>query len=60
MIERDARIQINKPGGTAGKGSKTYRITLPNTWIQQIGITEEDRAVTLKLTEDNKILIEKK
>lgn len=60
MIERNSKIMIAKPGGTAGKGSKTYRITLPNAWMQQLGIKEDDREVIIKLTDDNKIVIEKK
>lgn len=44
---RTARISINKKGGTAGKDSIGYRVILPNTWMQQMGISEENREVIL-------------
>lgn len=42
-----------------GKGTYTNRISLPKTWIAQMGITKEEREVIVKF-EDNKIIIEKK
>ena len=51
-------IMINKAGGTAGKNSVNYRISLPADMIKELGITEEDRTVIVKC-EDKKIIIEK-
>ena len=38
---RNHKIAIGKPGGTAGIGSKNYRISLPTSWMKEMGITEE-------------------
>lgn len=51
-------IMINKAGGTAGKNSVNYRISLPANMVKEIGISDEDRAVIVKC-EDKKIIIEK-
>lgn len=47
METRTAKIIINTPGGTASKGSKTYKISLPTSWIEQLGIDSADRNVEL-------------
>lgn len=52
--ERKARIIFNK----SGAGNITPRITLPATWIKQLGLDIEHREVTIQLI-DNKIVIEK-
>lgn len=55
---RNCKITIGKPGGTASKGAKNYRLSLPTNWIKEMGITEEDRNV--KITFDGeRIAIEK-
>ena len=51
-------VMINKAGGTAGKNSKNYKISLPADMVRKLGVTEEDRAVILSC-EDGKIVIEK-
>ena len=55
---RKAKIQMRNPGGNASKGAKTYSMTLPAKWMQEIGITEENRVVTLSF-DGKKIIIEK-
>lgn len=40
-------IMFAKAGGTAGKNSKLYRLSLPAGMVKELGVTEEDRAVTL-------------
>ena len=57
--KRKAKVMVASPGGTASKTSKTYRITLPNNWVRDMGITEDDRDVNISFTDDKKILIEK-
>ena len=45
--------------GKGGSGSTTTRLTLPITYIKQLGITPEERDVIVELDED-KIIIKKK
>lgn len=58
MEERKAKIIFNKSGGSSGKNSITNRVTLPTTWIKEMGITLEDREVNLTY-ENDRIIIEK-
>lgn len=55
MEERKAKISFNK----SGRGSITTRLALPITWLRQLGVSQEDREVTI-CHEDNKITITKK
>lgn len=55
----DRNIIISQAGGNAGKGAKGYKISLPAAMIREIGITPNDRAVTVRV-ENGKIIIEKK
>jgi len=57
MEQRDANLIIGKSGGTAGKGSKTYKISLPSSWIKQLALTEDNRSVKL-VFDGEKITIE--
>lgn len=56
MVKRN--IMINKAGGTAGKNSVNYRLSLPADMVRAIGVNEDDRGVLLRL-EENRIVIEK-
>ena len=47
MEKRLAKVSISAAGGTAGKGAKTYKLTIPSTWIAAMGITKDDREVEL-------------
>lgn len=47
-MQVNRNIMINKAGGTAGKNSKLYRISLPADMVRALGVTEEDRAVILE------------
>ena len=58
MEERIAKVSFNKSGGTARGTAITNRITIPTSWIKELGITEDDRQVKLRLI-DNKIVVEK-
>ena len=55
---RILRCLINKAGGNSGAGSKTYRTTLPATWMKELGASEHDRE--LELTFDGEKIIIKK
>ena len=52
------RCLINKAGGNSGAGSKTYRTTLPATWMKELGVSEHDRE--LELTFDGEEIVIKK
>lgn len=41
--ERNMRLIIVKAGGTAGKNSLTYKISLPSKWVKEMGFSLEDR-----------------
>ena len=58
MEERQAKVSFNRSGGTAKGTAITNRVTIPTSWIKEMGITEENREVKLVI-EDNKIIIEK-
>ena len=47
MKTRNAKLIINKSGGTASEKSKTYRVTIPNSWVEQLGISEDNREIEL-------------
>lgn len=47
MMQAKRNIIIQKAGGTAGKNSKNYRISLPADMIRELGVTEDDRSVIL-------------
>ena len=47
MKKRAGKIIIQAPGGTAAKGSCTYKLSLPTSWIKEMGISENDRQVDL-------------
>lgn len=46
--ERKMRVMVNKVGGNAGSTSVNYRVSLPNTWVQELGISKDDREVTMR------------
>ena len=48
MEKKTLKINWNKPGGTASKNAKpTAKVSLPSTWMQEMGITEDDREVSV-------------
>ena len=50
METRKAKMIINKSGGTASSHGKTYRVTIPNSWIEQLGIDEKTARLSYALT----------
>ncbi len=58
MEKRKRRLMINKAGGTAGKNSVNYRISLPAPWIKSMGLSKEDRDLELQF-DGEKIIIKK-
>lgn len=51
-------IIFNKAGGNSGKNTMNYKISMPADMVRALGITKEDRSVTLELLND-KIEIKK-
>lgn len=47
MEKRTAKVNISAAGGTAAKGSRTCKITLPTTWLEAMGISESQRELEL-------------
>ena len=42
---RKLKIHVGKVGGNSGSTSKHFRISLPNKWVKEMGITPEERTV---------------
>jgi hypothetical protein len=57
MEQRDANLIIGTSGGTAGKGSKTYKLSIPSSWVRQLALTEDNRSVRL-IFDGEQILIQ--
>ena len=57
MVERN--IIMGKAGGTAGKNSVNYKISLPAEMVKKLGVTQDDKSVLVDFV-DGKIIIEKK
>ena len=55
---RSRKIMINKAGGSAGKESVNYRISLPAPWMHEMGINEDNKDVEITF-KDGKIIISK-
>lgn len=51
-------IMINKAGGNSGANTKNYRVSIPADMIRELGVTEDNRSVTLTF-QNGKIIIEK-
>ena len=48
MEKRIVNVIIQAPGGTAAKNSSTYKLSLPSSWVNEMGISEENRQVEMK------------
>lgn len=59
MENRLAKISIGAAGGTAGKGAKTYKLTIPSAWIAALNIAEDDREMELTF-DGEKITVSRK
>lgn len=56
MVERN--IIMGKAGGTAGKNSVNYKISLPAEMVKELGVTQEDKSVLVSF-DGKRICIEK-
>ena len=46
-MEVKRNIMINKAGGHSGANTKNYRVSIPADMIRELGVTEDNRSVTL-------------
>lgn len=56
MEKRLAKINISAAGGTAAKGAKTCKVTLPTAWVETMGLDPARREVELSF-DGNQILL---
>lgn len=54
--KRNLKVSFTK----SGAGSTTNRITLPTTWIREMGITEDEKEVEVELDKVTKVISIKK
>ena len=60
MEQRDANLIVGKAGGTSGKNAKTYKISIPSSWIHDLDLSEENRSITLAYDGEQIIIKPKK
>lgn len=56
---RELKIMFNKSGGTASKNSYSPKISIPKSWLDDMGITLDEREIIASY-ENKKITIKKK
>ena len=47
MEMRSGKVTVSRAGGTAGKESKTYKLSLPSAWVNAMGLAEHGGRVIL-------------
>ena len=47
MERRIAKLNISSAGGSASSGSKTCKVTLPTSWVEEMEINRDHRDVEL-------------
>ena len=47
MEMRSGKVTVSRAGGTAGKESKTYKLSLPSAWVNAMGLSEHGGRVIL-------------
>lgn len=52
MEKRQGKVNISAAGGTATAGAKTCKLSLPTSWLTQMGIDESNRSVELAFDGD--------
>jgi len=55
-MKAERNIIIAKAGGTAGKDSVNYKVSLPAEMVKALGVTPEDKSVTLEYGKDEIII----
>ena len=41
-----AKLIVGKAGGTAGKDSKTYKVSVPSKWVAELGLTDRKMEIS--------------
>ena len=59
MEKRFAKANISSAGGTAAKGAKTYKVTLPTSWMDALGIRSDSRELEFSF-DGNQIIISRR
>lgn len=52
MERRTGKVIISSVGGTAAAGAKTYKVSIPSSWIKKMGIDENNRNIELAFDGD--------
>lgn len=52
MERRTGKVIVNSAGGTAARGAKTYKVSVPSSWIKKMGIDENNRNIELSFDGD--------
>lgn len=67
METRNTKLIIGAAGGTAGKNSKTYKISIPSKWVNEMALDKgsvelvfDGRCITVKGYEDAAVFVENK
>ena len=47
MEKRYGKLIASYAGGTAAKGSKTYKVSIPSNWVKELGLDEKNRNIEL-------------
>lgn len=55
---REVNMMITTSGGNASPTAKNYRLSIPSAWAQTLGITSDDRALTISF-DGEQIVIKK-
>ena len=56
---RNANMIIAKAGGNASQNAYNCKVSIPKSWADKIGVTPEDKALTLEF-DGNSVVIRKK
>jgi len=59
MEIRAAKLIVNQSGGNSSKNAETFRVTLPNAWVNELGLDFDNRNLELRF-DGEKIIITKK
>lgn len=59
MERRELKVMFNKSGGTASKNSYSPKISIPKSWLDDMGVTLDEREIIVTY-ENNQIIIKKK
>ena len=54
MERRIAKLIVGKAGGTAGKDSKTYKVSVPSKWVAELGLADSKIEISF---DDERIVI---